>query len=309
LERTPAGEIGRVALPFAPVMQSTQRVLAFVELSKPRITLLLLLVSMAAFWLASGGQPDVRRLSALSVGITLLAAGMFALNQYLERDIDGLMRRTESRPLPAGRIRPVEALIFGCILIAIALGFLFLLVNALTGVLGAATVASYLGVYTPLKKTTPHCTLLGAFPGAMPPLLGWAAVRGHLDAGAWALFAILFLWQFPHFHSIACLYKEDYSRASVRLWAVVEPSGRVTVWQILGSAAILIPVSVLPSLIGLSGQFYFWGAMMLGSGFLWLSFRWTFARTSKRAQQLLVASVVYLPVLLALMILDPARMR
>jgi protoheme IX farnesyltransferase len=286
-----------------------RKVCAYLELTKPRITLLLVLVSVAAFWLGSNRNPDVGRLSALAAAITLLAAGMFALNQYMERDIDALMRRTEARPLPMGRITPREARWFGGALSAFAIVFLAVALNPLTAWMGAATLASYLFAYTPLKRLTPHCTLIGAFPGAMPPVLGWTAARGELGTEAWVLFAILFFWQFPHFHSIASLYRDDYARADVRVWPVVDPSGRTMGSQITGAGLLLIPVSLLPAFLGLSGVVYVWGAAALGCGFLWLGIRSARLASSSRAQQLLLASVVYLPALLALMVLDKGELR
>jgi protoheme IX farnesyltransferase len=166
------------------------------------------------------------------------------------------------------------------------------------------TFSSYLFLYTPLKTRTPHCTFIGAFPGAMPPLLGWAAVRGELTPEAWTLFAILFFWQFPHFHSIAWLYREDYARADIRMWPVVEPEGRMTFWQIVGFAALLVPVSLLPAALGLSGMIYICGAVMLGAWLLYHSIQAAMRRSQRQAQRLLLASVVYLPVLLGLMVLD-----
>jgi protoheme IX farnesyltransferase len=281
----------------------------YVELAKPRITFLILLVCVAAFWLGSHRDADPGRLFALAASVSVLASGMFALNQYLERDIDARMRRTDTRPLPMGRLTPAEALWFGLALSAVAIVSLAAAANSLTAALGLLTIASYLLLYTPLKRRTPHCTLIGAFPGAAPPLLGWAAARGELTAEAWVLFAILFFWQFPHFHSIACLYRDDYARAGVRLWHVVEPSGRTAGKQIAGAAALLIPVSLLPALLQLAGPVYVAGAVALGAGFLWFSLRLVPRSSSRRAQQLLLASVIYLPLLLTLMILDSGEMR
>jgi protoheme IX farnesyltransferase len=281
----------------------------YAELTKPRITFLLLLVSLAAYWLGADRAGEPGQLAALALAISLLAGGMFALNQCLERDIDARMSRTESRPLPMGRLQPREAVWFGLWLTAIAVALLAAAVNPLTAILGGLTLVSYLLLYTPLKRTTPHCTLIGAFPGAAPPLLGWAAARGELSAEAWMLFAILFLWQFPHFHAIAYLYREDYARADVKLWAVVEPSGRTTGRQICGAAVMLIPVSVLPAMAGLAGPAYIAGAVAMGAAFLWFSLRAASGRSPRRAQQLLLASVIYLPLLLTLMILDRGGMR
>ena len=292
-----------VALDFT-FGDAARKLTAYLELTKPRITFLILLVSVATFWLASNRQADLGSISILSAAISLLASGMFALNQYLERDIDAIMSRTAGRPLPMGRLRPAEALWCGLALSGAALAFLAVAVNLLTAALGAATLASYLLVYTPLKRITPHCTLIGAFPGAAPPLLGWAAARNELGPEAWVLFGILFLWQFPHFHAIAHLYCGDYARADVKLWPVVEPSGRTTGRQILAGAALLIPVSLLPAVLRLAGPAYAVAAVALGAWFLWFGARAVSRPTSRSAQQLLLASVIYLPALLALMILD-----
>ena len=226
-----------------------ERLAAYFELTKPRITALIFLVAVAGFWLGSPGTPDGRRLLDTLVGIGLLAGGIFTLNQYLERDIDALMRRTWRRPLPAGRLRPAEALWFGIVLSVAGVLWLGFRVNAISGLIALATLVSYLFLYTPLKTRTPHCTLIGAFPGAVPPLLGWVAARGELTVEAWVLFAILFLWQFPHFHSIAWLYREDYARAGIRMLPVVEEDGKMTARQIVGFTFLLVIVSTVPSLL------------------------------------------------------------
>ena len=279
------------------------RAAAYFDLTKPRITALILLVTVAGFWLGSRGAPDGYRLLATISGIAALAAGMFALNQYFERDLDALMSRTSDRPLPAGRLKPRDALVFGTVLCAAAVAFLALMVNTLTGVVATATIAGYLFVYTPLKTKTPHCTLIGAFPGAVPPLVGWVAARGELGAEAWTLFAILFLWQFPHFHSIAWLYRDDYARAGIRLWPVVQPQGAATAMQVVGSTLLLLPVSLLPGLLSLAGATYVWGALALGIGFSYFALRTASGESRSRAQRLLLASVVYLPALFILMML------
>jgi protoheme IX farnesyltransferase len=291
-------------------MAPVRKLSAYLELTKPRITLLILLVSAAAFRLGSNpAAVDTARLSILAVAISLLAAGLFALNQYLERDIDARMRRTENRPLPLGRLRPADALWFGVILSSAAIGLLGMALNPLTALLGAATWASYLFLYTPLKRVTPHCTLIGAFPGAAPPLLGWAAVRGELGPEAWVLFSIVFLWQFPHFHSIACLYREDYARADVRLWPVVEESGKTTGRQIVAATTALALVSALPAVMKLAGTLYLAGAVVLGAAFVFFGVRCAADGAPRKAQQLLLASVVYLPVLLGLMVFNSAVTR
>lgn len=278
------------------------RLLAYLELTKPRITALILLVTVAGFWLGSEGVPDGRRMLDTVFGIALLAGGMFALNQYLERDLDAVMRRTSSRPLPAARLEPREALLFGTVLSVAAVAFLALRINWLSGIVALVTTSSYLLVYTPLKTRTPHCTLVGALPGAVPPLAGWVAARGELSLQAWALFAILFLWQFPHFHAIAWLYHDDYARAGICVWPVVQPEGTTTARQVFVSTLLLLPVSVLPALLAISGAVYFWGALGLGVAFLCLGLRTALDKSKSQAQRLLLASVLYLPALFILMV-------
>lgn len=280
-----------------------RRLFAYLELTKPRVTALILVVAWAGFWCASGGLPDRGLLLVTMAGLALLASGMFALNHFMERDLDALMQRTQSRPLPSGRLKPSEALWFG-IVTAIAALFVLSLINVLTAVLGLLTLASYLLLYTPLKRRTPRCTFIGAFPGAMPPLVGWVAARNELGLEALGLFAIVFLWQFPHFHSIAYLYREDYARSGVRMWPVVEPGGRVMGRQIVAAAALLVPASLLPTPLGMSGQLYAFGALLLGAAFLFVSFQMAVLPGRRQAQRLLLASVVYLPALLLLMLLN-----
>jgi protoheme IX farnesyltransferase len=238
------------------------------------------------------------------IGIALLSSGIATLNQFIERDLDGLMRRTESRPLPSGRLLPSEALWFGIALTVTAELYLALSVNMLTAVLGMTVIAGYLFMYTPLKTRTSLSTAVGAFPGAMPPLMGWAAARGEIDIAAWVLFAILFLWQFPHFLAIAWMYREDYGRAGIRMLPVVEPDGRVTGQQIILYALMLVPVSLLPWFLGISGRFYLFAALILGLLFLASSIRAAFSTSNHHARQLLLASVLYLPLLFGVMVLN-----
>lgn len=277
------------------------RAVVYVELTKPRIVALVALTAFAGFWAASPGTPDAARLAPAIAGVVLLSAGVFALNQYLERNVDSLMRRTCGRPLPSGRLAPSDARRFGWWAVAAGLATLAS-VNLLSAAIGAATLASYLFLYTPLKTVTPHSTLVGAFPGAAPPLLGWAAARGHLTPEAWALFAILFLWQFPHFHAIALLYREDYARAGIRLWTVVEPEGVTLSRQITCSTILLVPASLAPALLGAAGPVYAAGALILGAGLLWLASAVPGRGVRSDAQRLLFGSVIYLPVLLGLLI-------
>src|SRR6195256_634907 len=250
-----------------------EKVSAYLELTKPRITFLIVLTSAAGFCLGSRGAVDYLLLTHAMIGIALLSSGLATVNQFMERDLDALMRRTEKRPLPTGRLLPFEALWFGVGLIVAAEVFLASFVNLLTAALGLTIIAGYLLLYTPLKTRTTLSTAVGAFPGAMPPLLGWAAARGQIDVAAWVLFAILFLWQFPHFLAIAWMYREDYGRAGIRMLPVVESEGRITGQQIVAFTIMLIPVSLLPALMGISGKVYLVSAIVLGLLFLMSSIR------------------------------------
>ena len=246
--RTPAVDvIERSRLSFR------ERVAAYAELTKPRITFLIVLTSAAGFVLASRGPVDYVALVSALFGIGLLSSGIATLNQYAERDLDGLMRRTANRPLPAGRLAPWEALAFGAGITIAAEAYLLIVVNPLTAVLGLTVIAGYVFAYTPLKTRTSLSTLVGAFPGAVPPLIGWSAARGTISLEGWVLFAILFLWQFPHFLAIAWMYREDYSRAGILMLPVVEPNGRVTAQQIVAYTIMLLPVSLLHRLLRLTG--------------------------------------------------------
>ena len=240
------------------------------------------------------------------VGTGLIASGTAALNQWYEREADGKMRRTQGRPLPSGQLDPTRALLFASA-ISIA-GFVELVfgANLLTGLLGLFTLLTYLFIYTPLKQRSPHCTTIGAIPGAMPPLIGYAAASGTLTWEAWALFAILFVWQFPHFYAIAWMYREDYERAGIRMLPVVEPDGESTARRIVLYSMALLPISLLPRYLGMTGNVYAFGAVAMGALFLYTGFRIVNDRTRQRARSVLLASVVYLPMLYALMLLNRA---
>jgi protoheme IX farnesyltransferase len=280
------------------------RAAAYVELTKPRITSLIVLTSAAGFSLGSRGPINYLTFAHAMIGIALLSSGIATLNQFMERDLDGLMRRTESRPLPAGRLLPFEALWFGVMLTVGAELYLALSVNTLTAVMGLTVIIGYLFLYTPLKTRTTLSTAVGAFPGAMPPLIGWTAARGEIDLAAWVLFAILFLWQFPHFLAIAWMYREDYGRAGIRMLPVVEPDGRVTGQQIILYSLMLLPVSLLPTFLGIAGRFYLVAAIVLGLLFLASSVRAALSKSNQHARQLLLASVLYLPLLFGVMVLN-----
>jgi heme o synthase len=285
-------------------LSARERVAAYAELTKPRITFLIVLTSAAGFALASPGRVDYAALCRAMFGIALLSSGIAALNQYIERDLDALMRRTADRPLPSGKLLPWEALLFGAGLTVMAEIYLAVLVNPLSGVLGLTVIAGYLFAYTPLKTKTTLSTMVGAFPGAVPPLIGWAAARGTISIEAWVLFAILFLWQFPHFLAIAWMYREDYGRAGILMLPVVEPDGRVTAQQIVVYTLLLLPVSLLPTVLGISGKIYLYGAIILGLLFLYGSVRAALSKSRQEARRLLLASVIYLPLLFILMVIN-----
>jgi protoheme IX farnesyltransferase len=285
-------------------LSTRERLSAYLELTKPRITFLIVLTSAAGFALASPGRVNYAALASAMFGIALLSSGIATLNQYMERDLDALMRRTADRPLPSGKLLPWEALLFGMGLTVVAEIYLAVLVNPLTALLGLTVIAGYLFGYTPLKTRTSLSTMVGAFPGAVPPLIGWAAARGEISLEAWVLFAILFLWQFPHFLAIAWMYREDYGRAGILMLPVVEPDGRVTAQQIVVYTVLLLPVSLLPTALGISGKVYLYGAIVLGLLFLYSSLRAAFSKSRQEARRLLLASVIYLPLLFILMVLN-----
>jgi protoheme IX farnesyltransferase len=278
---------------------------AYLELTKPRITFLVVITAAAGFCLGSKTGVSFAHLLYLSAAIALLSSGISTLNQYIERDLDGLMFRTRNRPLPAGRVSPGRALAFGLILSVAGLGTLAVLVNLITTVLGLLTLAAYLFGYTPMKTRSSLSTVVGAFPGAMPPLIGWAAATGRVGIEGMILFAILFLWQFPHFLAIAWIYREDYARAGIKMLPVVEPEGRVTSQQIVSYTLMLLPVSMLPALVNLAGSVYMLGALGLGVIFLYFGVRAAVIRSKWQARRLLQASVLYLPALFILMVLNP----
>ena len=274
----------------------------YFELTKPNVTWLILMSTGVGFWV---GSPHPLAALLLLVhalaGTALVASGTGALNQWMEREVDGRMRRTQDRPLPAGRLNATRALWFGLVLAAAGIVYLAAAVNPLTGLLGAFTCSSYLLCYTPLKKRTPHSTLVGAFPGAMPILMGYAAATGRLTLEGWVLYGILFLWQFPHFLSIATLYREDYERGGIVMLPVVDREGVATRRQIVGYTLALLGLSAVPTLLGLSGVIYLGGTLALGLAFLYFGIG---MRTKLQARRLLQASVVYLPLVYILMVLD-----
>jgi len=276
-------------------------------LTKPRITLMVALTTAAGFVMASAGSLaslDLVLLLHTLAGTALVASGASALNQVVERDVDARMRRTADRPLASGRMHPDLGLLWAVALSVAGIGWLALAVNLLTALLGALTLAGYVFIYTPMKRLSSLATIVGAIPGAVPPMMGWTAARDALEPGAWALFAILFLWQLPHFLAIAWMYRADYERGGMPMLPVIDPSGERTGRQAVLYAAALVPVSLLPTPLGLTGGIYFVGALLLSLFFLHTS--WTFQRerTNASAKRLLLVSVTYLPAILAVMLLD-----
>ncbi|MSP41569.1 MAG: protoheme IX farnesyltransferase [Deltaproteobacteria bacterium] len=285
-----------------------RRAADYLELAKPRVVLMVLITAYVGFYLGSAEVPNYLRLLQMLFGTALTAGGTLALNQYLERDTDALMDRTRRRPLPDGRVQPREALWFGVALVIAGLSYLLLAVNLLTMLVTAFITVSYLALYTPMKPRSSLCMLIGAVPGALPPVIGWAAARGSLDIVAWVLFAILFLWQVPHTLAIARLYCADYAKAGIQFLPVIEPDGASTHRQIVSHSAALLAVSLLPTLLGAAGAVYFIVAFVLGVIFLIYGIRLVLQSTLKRARQLLYASLIYLPVLLLVMALDRVRL-
>ena len=277
------------------------------ELTKPEINFLIAITAAAGFWIASPAAPPhfpwMPFIHTL-LGTVFVASGAATLNQLIELQYDAQMRRTARRPLASGRIAPSHALWLGVLLSVFGVAYLAILTNALASLLAALTLLSYLFLYTPLKRITPLCTLVGAIPGATPPLIGWAAARGRLDPAAWVLFAIVFLWQFPHFMSIAWMYREDYGRAGYLVLPASEFKDRFVVWQCLLPALGLFVVAIVPAFLGQSGLVYFAGALVFGGFFLYYSARFALQRSIVCARQLLFASILYLPVLFALLALD-----
>ncbi|HEX8735703.1 MAG TPA: heme o synthase [Pyrinomonadaceae bacterium] len=278
---------------------------AYVELTKPRIAFMLVLTAAAGFYLGSDGKGFdwVLFLNSM-LGIAFLAFGVATLNQFIERNIDALMERTARRPLPSGKLNGAEALIFGILLCLGAEIYLVFLVNILTAILGLLVIVGYVLLYTPLKTRTSVSTAIGAFPGAMPPLMGWTSAADEITIGAWILFAMLFLWQFPHFLAIAWMYREQYKKAGILMLPVVEPEGKITARQIVLFTVLLLPVSLAPYFIGLAGLIYLAGAILLGGWFLFSSIQAARAKSIPQARKLLLVSVLYLPLIFALMVFN-----
>ena len=276
----------------------------FSALAKPRLNVLVVASALAGFAMAGGDASQVFRLLCTVIGTGLVAGGASGLNQAIERHLDALMRRTRTRPLPDGRLNLTEAIVFSC---GIALAGLFLLaaaVNVLSAMVALTTLVSYVLVYTPLKRSTSFATVIGAIPGALPPVIGWAAARNELSQGAWVLFGIVFLWQLPHFLAIAWIYREDYARAGFPMLPVIDPDGRSTARQVLIYAAALLPLTLAPTLTGMTGSMYFVSALMLTFLFVGLAFRFALTRSIPDARRLFFGSIIYLPLLWIVMIAD-----
>ena len=276
----------------------------YIQLTKPRITWLILMSTGVGYFFGYGGSTSWWVLLHTLAGTGLIASGTAALNQWWERGADALMKRTQGRPLPAGRISSTGAFWFAVALSVAGFVELWFGANPLTAVLGALTLGTYLFVYTPLKQVSKHSTTVGAVPGAMPPVIGYAAASGELTAEAWVLFAILFLWQFPHFYAIAWMYREDYSRAGIKMLPVIDPTGEATARQIVVSSLLLVPISLLPTYLGMAGNWYVAGALLLGAAYVYSGLQVARDRTRTQARRVLLASIAYLPILYGLLIAD-----
>jgi len=296
--------IGSPALPIA-ADHAGRRVADFLALCKPRVVAMVLVTTAVGYYLGGTAAPiDYARFLSTLVGTALAAGGTLALNQYMERERDAMMQRTRDRPLPDGRIVPIDALLFGTVLTAAGLAYLALAVDTLPALVTALTTATYLFAYTPLKPRTSLCSVVGAIPGALPPLTGWAAARGSLGIEAGVLFAIMFLWQIPHSLAIASLYRDDYARAGIRLLPVIEPDGSSTGRHVLSNSFALLMVALMPTMIGLAGSTYFVVALALGLLLVLASARLARSASPADARRLLLATLVYLPLLLVAMAAD-----
>ena len=288
-----------VALPASPA-----RVADFLALTKPRLNSLVVVTAGVGFYLGSAGALDLATLLHTVLGAALVAGGAAAFNQVAERDIDEVMERTRRRPIPAGRIQPSEARMFATVLAVIGAAELALATNWLATVVALVALVSYVAIYTPLKRRTPWATLVGAVPGALPPMIGWAAARGELGAEAWVLFCIVFFWQLPHFHALAWMYREDFRRANIPLVAVFDRDGRRTSTHALVYAVVLLPVSLTPAAVAWSGGLYIIGASAAGIAFLFLAVRFALCHSTDRARALFLGSLIYLPVLWTLLVVE-----
>jgi len=292
------------ALENANLAPSRNRVVAdLAELVKARLTLLVLLTTAVGFYLASESPIDYGALFHVVFGTAAAAAGAAALNQWWERRADALMRRTRTRPIPAGRMPPLQALVLGIVLSVFGVAYLAIICNALSSALTAITIMIYIFAYTPLKRASTANTAVGAIPGAIPPMIGWAAVRGSIGAGAWSLFAVVFLWQLPHFFAIAWMYREDYSRAGFRMISSDDRSGERSASQSVFFCILLLVLAGLPAFLGIVSFVYLAAELALGGLFVTVAMRFLRMRTPAAARALFIASIVYLPLLLAALVL------
>jgi protoheme IX farnesyltransferase len=283
---------------------AVNRIADFLALTKPRLNSLVIVTAGIGYYLGAGADLHVASLLHAVLGIALVAGGAAGLNQIYERDTDSLMFRTRMRPLAAQRVTTNEALLFSLTLVAIGLGILAVASNLLAAFLALLTVVSYNVIYTPMKRRTQLATLVGAVPGALPPMIGWVAARGALTAEAWALFAIVFVWQIPHFMAIAWLYRADFSRAGFPLLPVIEPTGKSAARQAVIFSLVLVPLSLAPYFLNMSGPAYAVGAAAGSLGLLWLAVSFALSRTDERARLLFLGSITYLPVLWGMLIVD-----
>ena len=274
----------------------------FVALAKPRLNLLVVASTLVGYAMADGESLGLLRVGGLLLGTGLVAGGASAFNQVIERDLDALMKRTRTRPMADQRLQPIEGALFGSAITIAGLLMILVAANLLAAAVALATLLSYVVVYTPLKTRSSFGTVIGAIPGALPPIIGWAAASGALPPQAWTLFGIMFLWQLPHFLAIAWMYRDDYARAGFAMLPVIEPDGRSTGRQAVVYAAALVPLSLAPSLGHMTGEIYFAAALGLGLVFLWLTLRFAQTRSAADARRVFFASIVYLPVLWIVMI-------
>jgi heme o synthase len=298
---------GAAPVPLTAGRRSAAVLADYVALTKPRLNVLVVATSAAGYYLGSPARPAALPLSLAVIGTALVAAGSAALNQVLERDTDAMMRRTRLRPLPDGRMAAEDARLFGFGLSALGILLLTTTANALSALLALTTLVVYVAIYTPMKRRSELATLVGAIPGALPPLIGWAAGHGSLSSGGWALFAIVFLWQIPHFMAISWLYRDDYAKAGFPMLPVIDPEGRSAGRQALIYAWALLPVSLVPSVLGMTGAVYFWLALALSTAMVWLSWRFAASRTERAARMLFTFSIVYLPTLWVVMIANHGK--
>lgn len=288
----------------AAIPSSKSRVADFLALTKPRLNTLVVVTAGVGYGLGFSGQFDVATLLHTMLGSFLVAGGAATLNQVAERDIDEAMQRTRHRPIPSGRVLPWEARVFAALITGLGLTELAVGTNVLAAGVALATLVSYVAVYTPLKRRSPLSTLVGAVPGALPPVIGWAAARGTLGVEAWVLFGIVFLWQLPHFHALSWMHRDDFRRANLPIMAVIDESGQRNAKQALAFTVALLPVSLAPSIVGLTGRFYAGAAFGFGSAFVILAWRFAEQPSTVRARSLFIGSLVYLPLLWGLLVID-----